>query len=182
MKLIWNFLRNRKFLFYRCLKIVFHQKSFLQRSESQIRRLSKLRVVLVLRTSFDSFVEHRILIKNILLIYLWNGSVGPVPSFLHYLGVLWLVRNWLKLKNLSNFFDSIGGSVIGGSMICWFGSARVVAIFSGLRLSFVIERSSFFNSVTFFHFYIETLSVDCLGWIKNEIDLELGTVVVKLFI
>ena len=154
MKLIRNFLRNGEFLFYRCLEIVFHQKSFFQRSESEVRWLSEFRMVLVLRTSLETFVEHRVLFKDILLIYLRNLRVWSIPSLLHQLGEFGLIWNSLKLRNLRNFFNSICGTIIGRPLICGFARGRIIAIFSGLCLSFIVERASFLNRTTIFHFHV----------------------------
>ena len=70
------------------VKVVLEQKGLLERAESQITDLSKLRVVLMLWCGLLAVVENWVLLSDVFPVDDRNVGVGHLPPIVHDLGVV----------------------------------------------------------------------------------------------
>lgn len=85
-----NFLAKRLLLVLLNSEVIFHGKSLLHGSKSEVAALGELRVVLVLGAYLLSLVENRIFLHNVLDVNFGQVHVNSVPSLLHNLGKVYL--------------------------------------------------------------------------------------------
>lgn len=80
---------------WQVVQVIAHRKDFLLRAQPEIALLCEFWMVLMLWARSLVRIEHRAILKDVLLVKHWNCSVGFVPSLVHYLGVVvscWFFR------------------------------------------------------------------------------------------